>query len=467
MTDLCMAPLTDVAALIRSGKVSPVELTRSMLDRVAKLDPGLNSYLTVTAEHALERAAVAEREIANGAYRGPLHGVPIGIKDLCATAGVRTTCASRVLADWVPDRDATVVARLADAGAIMLGKLNLTEFALSGYADGWPVPVNPWNADHFTGVSSSGSGVATAAGLCFGAVGTDTGGSIRFPAACCGVVGLKPTYGRVSRHGVFPLADSLDHIGPLARTVADCAALLDAMAGYDPHDPTSLAAPPPRCLASLDEGVAGLRIGIDPAYSTANVPPDMVDALRAFATVLQEHGARVVEVTIPTIDDDLLNGWSVLCGGDAAVAHAATFPSRAAAYGTTFRTFLEYASTQHAADYARAHVARLELSGGLRTAFREVDALLCPSMPFLPPPVAFLNPYAPFASVLGPVMRFTAPFDFSGNPTLSVPCGFSPDGLPYSAQLVGDHLNEPLLCRLGHAYQQATTWHTRRPPAAG
>lgn len=463
-TDLCMASLTDVADLIRTRALSPVELTRAVLERITKY-AALNSYVTVTADAALSQAGIAEREIGGGLYRGPLHGVPIGIKDLCATAGVRTTCASNLLADWVPSSDATVVANLRAAGAIVVGKLNMTEFALSGYAPGRPIPVNPWNANHFTGVSSSGSGVASAAGLCFAAVGTDTGGSIRFPAACCGVVGLKPTYGRVSRHGVFPLADSLDHIGPLARRVADCAAMLDAMAGYDPKDPTSLQSDPPNCLAGLDDGIVGVRIGIDPGYSTVNLPPDIVASLRAFAGVLESRGARIVETKFPAVDADLLDGWSVLCAGDAAVAHAATFPARADAYGVTFRTFLEYASTLGARDYARAHIARMKFSGQLRAVFRTVDVMLCPSMPIPPPRVAFMNPYARFSPALGSFMRFTAPFDFSGSPTLSVPCGFTPDGLPYSAQLVAAHLDEALLCRLGHAYQQATDWHTRRPPA--
>jgi amidase len=466
MNDVCMAPLTEVATLLRNRQLSSVELTRAILDRIGKLDPGLHSYITVTGEQALAQAAIADQEIAGGRYRGPLHGVPIGIKDLCATAGIRTTCASRVLADWVPDHDATVVGKLAAAGAVMVGKLNLTEFALSGYAEDWPIPINPWSPNHFTGVSSSGSGVATAAGLTFGALGTDTGGSIRFPAACCGVVGLKPTYGRVSRAGVFPLADSLDHVGPLARTVADCAAWLDVMAGHDPNDPTSLQAPAPNCLNALDQRIAGLRIGMDPRYSTSNVAPDMEQALQDFAAVLQQQGAHVVEVRMPAIDDDLLNGWSVLCAGDAAVAHAATYPARAQDYGITFRTFLEYAQSQPAAAYARAHIARLQFRGALRTVFTAVDAVLCPSMPFLPPPAAFLNPYAAFLPAIGSVMRYTAPFDFSGSPTLSVPCGFSSDGLPYSAQLIADHLNEALLCRLGHAYQQATTWHRRIPPVA-
>jgi amidase len=280
------------------------------------------------------------------------------------------------------------------------------------------------------------------------------------------VVGLKPTYGRVSRHGVVPLADSLDHVGPLARTVADCAAWLDAMAGHDPQDPTSLQAPAPDCLYALDHGIAGLRIGIDPGYSTANLSPDMVQALQDFAAVLQQQGARVVEVRLPVVDDELLNGWSVLCAGDAAIAHEATYPARATDYGTTFRTFLEYAHTCTAADYARAHIARLQFRGALRSVFTAADAILCPSMPFLPPQAAFFSPYATFLPAIGTVMRYTAPFDFSGSPTLSVPCGFSPEGLPYSAQLVADHLNEALLCRLGHAYQQATTWHHRIPPAA-
>jgi amidase len=254
-TDLCYRTLTETAGLLRRRETSPVELTRAVLARIERLDPQLHSYITVTPERALDRARAAERELASGDDRGSLHGIPIAVKDLYFTKGVPTTCASRVLAGWVPDFDATVVERLDAAGAVLLGKLNMTEFALTGYAPTLPIPCNPWGPARHTGGSSSGSGVATAAGLCFASLGTDTGGSIRFPSAWCGVVGLKPTYGRVSRHGVFPLGMTLDHVGPITRSAADAAVVLEVIAGADANDPTCLDAPVPECSATLNRGV--------------------------------------------------------------------------------------------------------------------------------------------------------------------------------------------------------------------
>ena len=462
--DLCNATLTDVAALLRRREMSPVELTRAMLERIGRLDGQLHSYLTVTPEVALAQARAAEAEIARGEYRGTLHGMPIGIKDLCATKGIRTTCASALLADWVPDYDATVVSRLNAAGAVMLGKLNMTEFAMSGYAPGWPIPVNPWSAGHYTGGSSSGSGVAAAASLCFAAVGTDTGGSIRFPSACCGVVGLKPTYGRVSRYGVFPLAGSLDHVGPMARSVADCAALLEAISGFDPLDTTSLQLPVPECTAALGAGIDGVRIGVDHAYISHNVQPEVTQTTLDAVAVLAELGATVVEVTLPEFDEELLDAWNPLCAGDALVAHQIFYPARAAEYGISFRTLLEYGAELRAETYARAHLKRLAFRTRFQDVFTRADAFVCPSMPFVTPLLEFIDHYAPFTTAISTVMRFSSPFDCSGNPTLSLPSGFSADGLPHSVQFVGPWLGEALLCRVGQAYEQATSWHRRRPP---
>ena len=462
--EICYRTLTEAAASLRRGDISSSELTRAVLARIDRLDPQLHSYITVTAERALDRARQAERELAAGTDRGPLHGIPIAVKDLIDIRGVRTTCASRVRDDFVADRDATVVEHLEAAGAVILGKLNLTEFAMSGYARTLPIPLNPWNAEKSPGGSSSGSGVATSAGLCFASLGTDTGGSIRGPSAWCGVVGLKPTYGRVSRHGVFPLGMTLDHVGPMTRSVADAAAMLEVMAGRDPRDPTSLDAPAPRCSAALSGGVRGVRIGVDERFIQGFAHPDVVTALFAALEVLQKLGATVVAASLPDVTDELLKEWFVLCSAEAVVGHAATYPSRADAYGPSFRSFLEYGASLRASDYARAHVARVEFGRRLQAAFDSADVLACPGMFMQAPPADAVDPYGPITPELAPFVRFTAPFNFSGNPTLSVPAGFSDDGLPHGIQLVGPLLGEAVLCRVGYAYEQATEWHQRRPP---
>jgi amidase len=463
LDELCMAGLGEAATLIERREVSPVELTRAVLQRIERLDGALHSYLTVTGAAALAAARAAEAEIARGAYRGALHGVPIGIKDLCATRGVRTTCGSGVLADAVPDYDATVVRHLTNAGAVVVGKLNLTEFALMGYHPSLPRPCNPWDRSRDTGGSSSGSGAATAAGLCFASIGTDTGGSIRLPSGWCGVVGLKPTYGRVSRAGVFPLGASLDHVGPMTRRVADAAVMLDAIAGFDPDDPTTLRGPAPRCADAIAGDVRGVRIGWDARFVSDGASADVTAAVRRAVETLAAAGADLVEVALPPVEA-VLPAWPVLCAAEAAAAHAATFPSRADAYGATFRSFLEYAGTLRAQDYAASHDARQQWSGRLRGVFEAVDLLACPST-FMPaPPADLIDPSAPFTPDIAPFMRFTAPFNFSGSPTLSLPCGFSNHGLPYSLQLVARHGEEALLCRVGHVYEQATEWHRRRPP---
>jgi amidase len=462
-TDLCYRTLTEAAGLLRRRETSPVELTRAVLARIERLDPQLHSYITVTSERALERARAAEQELAGGHDRGPLHGIPIAVKDLYFTKGVPTTCASRVLAEWVPDFNATVVERLEAAGAVLLGKLNMTEFAMIGYAPSLPIPRNPWDLARHTGGSSSGSGVATAAGLCFASLGTDTGGSIRNPSAWCGVVGLKPTYGRVSRHGVFPLGMTLDHVGPITRSVADAAAVLEVIAGADTDDASSLDAPVPECSAALSRGVRGVRIGIDEHYMAEHVHPDALTALMAAIEVLQQQGAALVRVSIPAVEE-VLEAWAVICSAEAVAAHEATYPARADEYGPSFRSFLEYGTRITGAEYAKAHLSRLAFARRFQQVFERVEVFACPGF-FMQAPLAdALDPYGPFSQAFAPFMRFTAPFNFGGNPTLSVPAGFSDDGLPHGIQLVGPLLGEAVVCQVGHAYEQATEWHHRRPP---
>ena len=295
------------------------------------------------------------------------------------------------------ERDATVVRRLREAGAVIVGKLHQTEFALSGYHPSLPVPVNPWDPSRFPGLSSSGSGVATAAGLAFATLGTDTGGSIRFPSAACGVVGLKPTRGRVSRHGVFPLGGSLDHVGPLTRCTADAAAVLDAIAGADPDDPSALHAPSPSCVASLARGARGVRVGVDEAYATDGVEPAVAEAFRAHVKQLASTGATIVPVRVPPIEAPL-SAWAVICAAEAVFHHRGLFPERAASYGPTFRSFLEWGDRLSAADVAAAWIARDEWTTQLAALLASVDMLACPSMPVLPLPVAALAPQAPLRS---------------------------------------------------------------------
>ncbi|MBW2281350.1 MAG: amidase [Deltaproteobacteria bacterium] len=469
-TGLPELDLLEAAAALRAGETSPTELLAATLARIERLEPQLHAYVRVLADSAARQAQRAEQEIARGEARGPLHGVPIAVKDLCATKGVPTASGTTVMADRRPDHDATVVEKLVEAGAVIVGKTMLTEGATGEHHPDLVAPVNPWGPDHWPGVSSSGSGVAVAASLCFGALGSDTGGSIRFPSAACGVTGIKPTYGRVSRYGVFPLAASLDHVGPITRSAADAAALLQVIAGRDPKDPTSLRHVLPDLAREQTRGVRGLRIGVDEAYCTENSDPAVSEAVLAASRVLADLGADLVAVQVPPWLA-LARGWNTVCGVEAAMAHAATFPSRADEYGPRLHAMLERGLRTTGADYAAVQAESAAFRGRLGETFESVDLLLCPSMPMPAPPLALLRqprgesvPASEADAALAPLMKFTAPFDFSGSPTISLPCGFNDGGLPLSLQLIGRHLDEATLCRAGHAYQQATDWHRRRPP---
>ncbi len=454
--------ITEIAGLIKSKQISPVELTRESLQRIDQRDSRLKSYATVMAEQAMKAAEKAEAEITSGTYRGALHGIPVAVKDLCFTRGVRTMGGAKVLADHVPDFDATVVAMLESAGAVLLGKLNLTEGAMGGYNPEFQIPQNPWDAGRWAGASSSGSGVATAAGLCFGSLGSDTGGSIRFPAASCGTVGLKPTWGRVSRYGVFALAESMDHVGPLTRRSADAAVMLQAIAGHDPKDPTSLPVPVPDMVKHLNDGVKGVRIGFDEQGIGKHTDAELVEAVASGVRVLEQLGAEVIEIQMPDLDE-FLSAWPTLCSAEAVLAHEATYPSRRDEYGPWFRGWLDMGAKVSGAEYARANNLRAACNGLFREVFETIDVLACPSMPGAPFPVTPEESYGPMDAYDPALQRFTIPFDFNGTPTLSVPCGFNQDGLPLSLQFVGHPLSEPLLCQVGHTFEEATEWHTMRP----
>ncbi len=467
--------IQQVASKIAAGTLSPVALTRAMLERMECIDPLVKSYATVMREHALAAAATAEAEIRAGRYRGPLHGVPIAVKDLCYTSGVRTMGGTPVRKDFVPSFDATVVAKLAQAGAVLLGKLNLTEGAMAGYHPSFDVPMNPWDRSRWTGVSSSGSGVATAAGLCFGSLGSDTGGSIRYPSSANGIVGLKPTYGRVSRHGVLPLAESLDHVGPMTRSVADAAIIFDVIAGPDSNDPTSLREPIESAVASLGLGVEGLRIGLDRDYALTGTDPLAAAAIEAALKPLTDQGARVVEVRMPD-HEGIIPAWLVLCASEAAAAHSANFPSRAAEYGPYFREFLEFGAAASPARLAEARAFRAAFSSRFHLLLEGIDALVCPGGG-----PQFLTSRELLCSSMTTIVEaglanlathepplkghavFTIPMNFAGTPAIGLPCGFASNGMPYGIQFAGPRLSEAVLCRIAQAYESATTWHLRHP----
>ncbi len=454
-TPLHYQTIAEVGARLQSRELSPVELTSAILERIETLDGNLKSYATVMADSALASARTAEREIAAGNYRGGLHGVPIAVKDLCFTTGVATMGGAQVLRDFVPDFDGTVVQKLNAAGAVILGKLNLTEGAMAGYNPAFQIPVNPWGADRWSGASSSGSGVATAAGLCYGSLGSDTGGSIRFPAAACGIVGIKPTWGRVSRYGVLALAESLDHIGPMTRSASDAGVMLQAIAGHDPNDRTSLTTPVPNMLQGVDQGVRGVRIGVDERYIGDGVDSELAAAVLEGARLLESRGAVLVPVRMPDTEP-FSRAWGVLCSAEAAAAHRDTFPARGDEYGPWFRGWLELGLRHSATDYAIASYQRLACNGTLAGIFDDIDVLVCPSMTTPPERITQEALYGPMDEEEWTWGRFTVPYDFSGTPTISLPCGLNSEGLPLGIQFVGRHLAEPLLVQVGHAYEAAT-----------
>ena len=455
--------LLDIGRRIQSRELSSLEVTQSQLSRIETLDPELKSYATLMADQATAAARAADAEIGAGQRRGPLHGVPIAVKDLCWTKGVATAAGMTIHRDFVPTEDGTVVRKLRDAGAVILGKLQLTEGA---YADHHPrisPPVNPWSAAHWTGVSSSGSGVATAAGLCYGSLGSDTGGSIRFPSAANGVTGIKPTWGRVSRYGVFELAATLDHIGPMARSAADAAALLGAIAGADPHDPTASQEPVPNYLAGIKRGLAGLRVGVDPGWNSSGVDAPTREALAAMLAVVRELGGDVREVRFPE-PEAMIADWFPLCGVETAVAHEATYPSRKSEYGPGLAGLIDLGLAQSGVDYQKIVLRRKAFSGRVAQLFEDIDLLLIPTTGVASPTLAQMSRLTEDPELISALLRFTCPFDMTGSPTITLPSGFTAAGTPIACQFVARHFEEDLLARAGWAFQQATDWHKRHPP---
>lgn len=461
-SDLHYLSLDEVARRLKARKLSSVELTKSMLDRIATVDSGLKSYAIVTADRALADAARLDSEAASGTWRGPLHGVPIAVKDLCNTADVATAAGMEIHRANVPSRDATVVTRLKQAGAVILGKLQMTEGAYGAHHPNIPAPLNPWNAAYWTGSSSSGSGAATAAGLCFASLGSDTGGSIRFPSTMNGLSGLKPTWGRVSRAGVFPLAESLDHVGPMTRSALDAAIVLGVIAGADPEDPTSVGLPVPDYAAAIDRGVRGRRIGL--ATNMQELDEDARRALDGAVDALRNAGGVVVDVTLPDGFDQGARDWVPLCGVEAAVAHEATYPSQAAEYGPVLAGLLDQGRRLAATELAKMQLRRAALTGELNRLLASVDLLLMPVMAKAVWSTAALQAAGRNPEAVASRLRYTAPFDLSGHPTLTLPGGMTSEGVPVGFQIVGKAFDEGLILAAGHAYQRETDWHTKRPP---
>ncbi|MGV1848818.1 MULTISPECIES: amidase [unclassified Rhizobium] len=461
-TDMHYASLLEVSALIASHDLSPVTLTEAMLVRIETVDPALNSYLSITADSAMADAAVAKAEIDSGRYRGPLHGVPIAIKDLFHTKGVASTFGSLAYKDFVSDKDATIIHRLKTAGAIILGRLHLHEGAFGEHHPALGRCINPWNSDYWPGGSSSGSGAATAAGLCFASLGTDTGGSIRFPSAANGVTGLKPTWGRTSRYGVFPLADSLDTIGPMARSAADAAAMFNAFAGPDPMDPTSVSAPTPDYLAALDgvRGARGFSIGVDEAYLETGVDDETIAAIMDVIAVFADLGAIIVPVKVPD-RRAATSAQMIITDAESASFHQPVFEVDKALFGPQLAAALERGFAYSPIDMAKAYITQDRFKGELARMFVGIDALISPVYPFIG---ARYDEMDAHLKNLHGFLGYTAPFNIAGSPSVTMPCGLSAVGMPLGVQLIGPHLSEAELLKAAHAYQQATDWHTRRPP---
>jgi aspartyl-tRNA(Asn)/glutamyl-tRNA(Gln) amidotransferase subunit A len=462
--DVTRLSMKEAATLLRRKAVSPVELTQACLTRIERLNPVLNAFITITGEQALRQAGKAEAEIARGDWRGPLHGVPVALKDLFDTEGIRTTAASGIFKDRVPTADAEVVRRLNAAGAVLLGKLNMHEFAYGGTSTAsYFGPVhNPWKLEYTSGGSSGGSGAAVAAELCYGALGSDTGGSIRQPAAYCGIAGLKPTYGRVSTQGVIPLAWSLDHVGPMCRAVADLAAMLQAIAGYDSQDTNSMNVPVPDYSQAARMKVSALRLGIPRAIFYEKLDPEVEAAVNNAIEVLRKLTASVQDVQLPAYQT------LPITAAEAYAFHSSYLAKTPELYQPTTRQRLEGGAkvTAEAYIHARRELDRLRRS--VREVFSGVDLLITPTTPIPAVTIAeSANLEAPPPGGVQLSLRNTQPFDIYGLPAISVPCGFTGSGLPIGLQISGAHFGEQTVLALAHAYEEATDWHTRRPKGIG
>jgi aspartyl-tRNA(Asn)/glutamyl-tRNA(Gln) amidotransferase subunit A len=452
--------IRQLAPLLQRKEISPLEITRICLERIEKLNPALNAFITVTADAALADARRAEVEIGRGEWRGPLHGVPVAIKDLINTAGVRTTAGSALLANHIPTEDAEVVRRLREAGAVIVGKNNLHEFAYGGSSliSHFGAVHNPWAIEHIAGGSSGGSAAAIAAGLCYAAIGTDTAGSIREPAALCGCVGLKPTYGRVSARGVIPLSWSLDHVGPLATTVADAAIVLQAIAGYDRADAITADVPVADYVSACQKSAQSLRVGTLRSYFCDDLDSEVAAAFEQAVAVMKTLVAELNDIRLDVPSDRTLQA------AESYAYHAESVNETPELYQPETLRRIRSGATVLAADYIQRRRELDETRRGIRDAFAGVDLLITPTMPMPAPKMDDLlaNPDALRPAELR-LLRNTRPFNVWGLPAISVPCGFTNAGLPIGLQIAGPPWREDLVLRLASAYEEATAWHKRKP----
>ena len=457
----------DLGRLVQKGEISPVEIVEAHLSRIRDTEPVLNSFITLLPDEAIAAARQAERDIASGRYRGPLHGIPVGLKDLFNTGGVRTTSGSRIFDTFIPTEDCTVAARFRAAGAILLGKLNMHQFAYgpTGENPDYGHMHNPWNPELVSGGSSGGSGSAAAAGQCTITTGSDTGGSIRIPAALCGIVGLKPTYGRVSRHGLTPLAWSMDHPGPMVRTVEDAAIAMNSIAGHDPRDVASANLPVPDYTSALTGDIRGLRIGAPRQYFEAPLDPEVRQGVNAALEQLEAMGAEILEVDFPEFGDAAAISTTMLMSEASAALRDVLAKDGDKLYEPV-RYRLEAGLFISAADYLRAQQARAAFDRAARRLLDEVDLLAGPTEPVTAPPLLQQRVLAGEQEIgtVAALTQYTRPYNITGFPAISVPCGFSEEGLPMGLQLAGKPFDEETVLRAAHAYEQATEWHTRRPP---
>jgi aspartyl-tRNA(Asn)/glutamyl-tRNA(Gln) amidotransferase subunit A len=444
---LPFSTIAQASTAIRAKQISPLELTQICLRRIAAIDPQINAFITITAESALDEARSATDEIARGEYRGSLHGIPLAIKDLFDVRGVATTAGSPLLKDNVAQDDAFVVRQLREAGAIFLGKLNMHEWALgvTGVNPHFGTARNPWNTDCITGGSSSGSGAALAAGLCYGSLGSDTGGSIRIPASLCGIVGLKPTYGRVSVRGVIPLSWSLDHAGPMGRCVDDVAALFNAINAYDTNDPYA------RLTSNVQLPTSNFRIGIPDGYFFSDLHPDTEAAYRAAIKTLGEIGFELRDVALPGFEASEKASAKILLS-EAAAYHQKHIEKNADQIGEDVLTRFKWGLDVTGVEYALARRTQVEWRHKLAQLFESIDALVLPATPF---PAIRIDESDPVALSRGNLTRFTRMFNLTGNPAIVLPCSRTADGLPIGLQMVGAHWQEEKILRIAKAYEEA------------
>ncbi|MFQ6026546.1 MAG: amidase [Dehalococcoidia bacterium] len=467
--EMCYLSAMDLSRLIQRREVSPVEIVDALLARIEATEPVLNSFITLLSEPARTAAREAESQIRAGNYLGPLHGIPVGLKDLFNTGGVHTTSGSRIFDTFVPEQDCTVATRLRQAGAILLGKLNMHQLAYgpTGENPDYGHMHNPWDPELISGGSSGGSGSAAAAGQCTITMGSDTAGSVRIPAALCGIVGLKPTYGLVSRHGLTPLSWSMDHPGPMGRAVADVALTMNAIAGYDPNDVASARVEVPDYTTALTGlegiGVRGLRIGVPLEYMEAPLDPEVAQAVRDALNSMEGLGAKVSEVSFPMFKHAEAIS-AVILSAEAAAHHRDLLAQDGEMLYPPVRVRLEAGLLVTAADYLRAQQARAQFNREMRQLFQQVDLLAGPTEPITAPKWLGEVRVGEQRVGMAALTQFTRQYNITGYPAISVPCGFSDTGLPIGLQLAGRPFDELTVLRAAHTYEQATDWHQRRPP---